>query len=98
VIKVFYVDDNDDHAYMLKMRLDLLDEFEVVVAEDGEKGCAAAVTEKPDFILMDLDLPVIDGREATRRLKANPQTRQINMAGNDGGLSAEVAASRFMDE
>ena len=77
MIKVLYVEDNDDNVYMLKMRLELLDEFEVVIAEDGEKGCAAAVAHKPDLILMDLDLPVIDGWEATRRLKANPQTQSI---------------------
>src|SRR6185437_5904749 len=77
VIKILYVEDNDDNVYMLKMRLELLDGFEVVVAEDGEKGCAAAVTEKPDLILMDLDLPVIDGWEATRRLKSNPETRDV---------------------
>ena len=77
MIKILYVEDNDDNVYMLKMRLELLDEFEVVVAEDGEKGCAAAVTEKPDLILMDLDLPVIDGWEATRRLKSNPETNAV---------------------
>jgi two-component system cell cycle response regulator DivK len=77
VIKILYVEDNDDNVYMLKMRLELLDEFEVVVAEDGEKGWAAAVVEKPDLILMDLDLPVISGWEATRRLKGNPETRDI---------------------
>lgn len=77
MIKILYVEDNDDNVYMLKMRLELLDELEVVVAEDGEKGCAAAVAEKPDLILMDLDLTVIDGWEATRRLKANPETRNI---------------------
>jgi CheY-like chemotaxis protein len=62
---------------MLKMRLELLDEFEVLIAEDGEKGCEAAAAERPDIILMDLDLPVIDGWEATRRIKANAQTRHI---------------------
>lgn len=77
MIKILYIEDNDDNVYMLKMRLELLDEFEVAVAEDGEKGCAAAVVEKPDLILMDLDLPVIDGWEATRRLKANSVTREI---------------------
>ena len=77
MIKILYVEDNEDNVYMLKMRLELLDEFEVVVAEDGEKGCAAAVVEKPDLILMDLDLPVIDGWEATRRLKASPETGNI---------------------
>ena len=77
MIKVLYVEDNDDNVYMLKMRLELLDEFEVVVAEDGEQGCAVAAAERPDLILMDLDLPVIDGWEATRRLKADPQTKSI---------------------
>ena len=75
--KILYVEDNEDNVYMLKMRLELLDEFEVVVAEDGEKGCEAAIVEKPDLILMDLDLPVVDGWEATRRLKANSETRRI---------------------
>jgi len=77
VTKVLYVEDNDDNVYMLKMRLELLDNFEVVVAEDGEKGCTMALSERPDIILMDLEMPVVDGWEATRRLKADPQTRDI---------------------
>ncbi len=59
------------------MRLELLDEFHVIVAPDGEVGCAKAAAEQPDLILMDLDLPVVDGWEATRRLKSNPATKQI---------------------
>src|SRR6201982_2496891 len=77
VTKVLYVEDNDDNVYMLKMRLELLDDFEVVTAEDGEKGCAMGLSEHPDIILMDLEMPGVDGWEATRRLKANPQTRDI---------------------
>src|SRR5215470_5435630 len=77
MIKVLYVEDNDDHVYMLKMRLELLDEFEILVADDGEKGCKMAAAEKPDIILMDLEMPGIDGWEATRRLKGNPQTHDI---------------------
>src|SRR5215813_9989720 len=69
VTKVLYVEDNDDNVYMLKMRLELLDDFEVVTAEDGEKGCAMALSERPDIILMDLEMPGVDGWEATRRLK-----------------------------
>ena len=75
--KVLYVEDNDDNVYMLKMRLELLGDFEVLAAEDGEKGCEMAAAERPDIILMDLEMPVVDGREATRRLKSNPQTRDI---------------------
>ena len=75
--KVLYVEDNDDNVYMLKMRLELLDDFEVVTAEDGQKGCAMALAERPDIILMDLEMPLVDGWEATRRLKNDPQTRDI---------------------
>ena len=75
--KVLYIEDNDDNVYMLKMRLELLGDFEVLAAEDGQKGCEMAATEQPDIILMDLEMPVIDGWEATRRLKGNPQTRDI---------------------
>ena len=75
--KVLYVEDNDDNVYMLKMRLELLGDFEVLAAEDGEKGCEVAAAERPDIILMDLEMPVVDGWEATRRLKSNPQTRDI---------------------
>jgi two-component system, cell cycle response regulator DivK len=77
VTRVLYVEDNDDNVYMLKMRLELLGDFEVLAAEDGEKGCEVAAAERPDIILMDLEMPVVDGWEATRRLKSNPQTRDI---------------------
>jgi CheY-like chemotaxis protein len=77
VTKILYVEDNEDNVYMLKMRLELLGDFEVVAAEDGEKGCAMALAEHPDVILMDLEMPVVDGWEATRRLKDDPQTRDI---------------------
>jgi CheY-like chemotaxis protein len=77
VVKVLYIEDNDDDVYMLKMRLELLGNFEVLTAKDGEKGCEMAAAEQPDIILTDLEMPVVDGWEATRRLKGNPQTRDI---------------------
>jgi CheY-like chemotaxis protein len=77
VKKVLYIEDNDDNVYMLKMRLELLGEYEVLAAEDGEKGCEMALSERPHLILMDLEMPGVDGWEATRRLKADPQTRDI---------------------
>jgi two-component system cell cycle response regulator DivK len=77
VTKILYVEDNDDNVYMLKMRFESLDGFEVLVAEDGEMGCEKAAIEMPDIILMDLDLPVVDGWEATRRLKSDQKTRHI---------------------
>ena len=87
--KVPYIEDNDDNVYMLKMRLELLDDFEVLTAEDGEKGCAMAVSERPDIILMDLEMPGVDGWEATRRLKNDPQTRDIPII----ALSAHALAA-----
>jgi CheY-like chemotaxis protein len=77
MIKILYVEDNDDNIYMLKMRLELTEKFEVLVAEDGAKGCALAAAERPDLILMDLEMPGVDGWEATRRLKADAATRDI---------------------
>ena len=79
--KVLYVEDNDDNVYMLKMRLELLGGFEVLTAENGEQGCAMAAAERPDIILMDLELPIVDGWQATRRLKSDPQTRDIPIIG-----------------
>ena len=77
MIRVLYVEDNDDNVYMLKLRFEVVEGFEMLVAEDGAAGCAKAIAEKPDVILMDLDLPVVDGWEASRQLKSNPQTRHI---------------------
>ena len=76
-MKVLYVEDNDDDLYMLKTRLELLGDFEVLTARNGEKGCELAVGERPDIIIMDLEMPVMDGWEAARRLKSEPQTRDI---------------------
>jgi two-component system, cell cycle response regulator DivK len=88
VTKVLYIEDNEDNVYMLKMRLELLGDFEVLAAEDGAKGCEMALSQRPDIILMDLEMPVIDGWEATRRIKNDPQTRDIPII----GLSAHVLA------
>jgi CheY-like chemotaxis protein len=75
-MKILYVEDNEDNIFMLTRRLARVG-FTMAVATDGAMGVAMAESEKPDLILMDLSLPVIDGWEATRRIKANPATRQI---------------------
>ena len=74
--RILYVEDNDDNIYVITNRLGRAG-FTVMVARDGEQGVAMACAERPDLILMDLRLPVIDGWEATRRIKANPATRHI---------------------
>src|SRR5262249_5185243 len=76
-MKVLYVEDNDDDVYMLKTRLELAGDFEVLTARNGEKGCELALGERPDIIIMDLEMPVMDGWEAARWLKSEPQTRDI---------------------
>jgi two-component system cell cycle response regulator DivK len=74
--KILYVEDNEDNVFMLKPRLERRG-YTVVVAGDGEEGVAMASEEKPDLILMDLELPVLDGWEATRQLKSAAGTSSI---------------------
>ena len=74
--RILYVEDNDDNIYVVTHRLGRAG-FTVLVAKDGEQGVALARAERPDLILMDLRLPVIDGWEATRRIKADEATRHI---------------------
>jgi CheY-like chemotaxis protein len=75
-VKILNVEDNEDNLYMLSNRLTRRG-YEVVSARNGEQGIAMAASEAPALILMDLSLPVIDGWEATRRLKAEALTRNI---------------------
>jgi CheY-like chemotaxis protein len=81
VTKVLYVEHDDNNLYMLKMRLERCDDFEVLATEDSDKGYELAITERPDVILMDLEMPVTDRWEPVRRLKKNPQTRDIPIIG-----------------
>jgi CheY-like chemotaxis protein len=78
--KILIVEDNEMNRDMLSRRL-IRRGYEVVMAIDGEQGINAAKSEYPDLILMDMSLPVVDGWEATRRLKAEPQTRGIPIIG-----------------
>jgi len=77
VRRLLYVEDNEDNLYMLQLWFDVLGGYEILSARDGAAGIAMAEAERPDLILMDLNLPQIDGWEATRRLKADPATRDI---------------------
>jgi CheY-like chemotaxis protein len=74
--KVLLVEDNEMNRDMLSHRLARRG-YEVVIAVDGESGLALAGSEAPDLILMDMSLPLLDGWEATRRLKAAPATQHI---------------------
>jgi two-component system, cell cycle response regulator DivK len=74
--KILLVEDNEMNRDMLSRRLERRG-YEVVVAVDGVQGVAMTVSENPDLVLMDMSLPVMDGWEATRQLKANPDTKKI---------------------
>ena len=76
MVCILYVEDNDDNIYMLQNRL-TRQGFDVLVARDGASGIDMARSEQPDLVLMDLGLPVLDGWEAARRLKADPATCRI---------------------
>ena len=74
--KILLVEDNELNRDMLSRRLERRG-YKVVMAEDGAAGVAKAVSENPDLILMDMSLPIVDGWEATRQIKAGPETNGI---------------------
>jgi len=74
--KILLVEDNEMNRDMLSRRLERRG-YQVFIAVDGQQGVDMAQTETPDLILMDMSLPVLDGWEATRQLKADPQTDSI---------------------
>jgi CheY-like chemotaxis protein len=74
--KLLLVEDNEMNRDMLSRRL-LKKGYDIVIAIDGAAGVDLARTEKPDLILMDMSLPVMDGWEATRRIKSAPGTGRI---------------------
>ena len=76
MLKILIVEDNDMNLDMLSRRLERKG-FEVVSARDGQAGIDAVINERPDIVLMDMSLPVLDGWEATRRLKADAATRDV---------------------
>jgi CheY-like chemotaxis protein len=81
VTKVLYIEHDDDNLYMLKTRLERVGDFEVFTAEDSERGCKLAVTERPDVILLDLEMPDADSWEVVRRLKKDARTGHIPIIG-----------------
>ena len=85
--KILLVEDNEMNRDMLSRRLERKG-FKVIIAVDGQQGLDAVEQERPDIILMDMSLPVLDGWEATRQLKANPDTKDIPII----GLSAHAMA------
>ena len=88
-MKILYVEHDDNNLYMLKRRLERSGNFQVVAAEDCERGCELALTEHPEVILIDLEMPAMDRWEPVRTLKKDPRTRNIPII----GMSAYAEAS-----
>ena len=78
--KVLVVEDNEMNRDMLSRRLTRRG-FQVIFAVDGQQGVELARSERPDIILMDMSLPVMDGWEATRRVKSSDATRSVPVIG-----------------
>src|ERR1039458_1606404 len=74
--RILIVEDNEMNRDMLSRRLERKG-YSISMAVDGGEGVQKAAAEKPDLILMDMSLPVLDGWEATRQVKANPETKDI---------------------
>jgi two-component system cell cycle response regulator DivK len=74
--RILVIEDQEDNRQILRDLLTNAD-FQVIEAEDGESGLAAAAAQKPDLILMDVQLPGIDGYEATRRLKGDAALQDV---------------------
>jgi two-component system cell cycle response regulator DivK len=92
--RILVVEDTENNRRILN---DLLTNagFEVIEANDGEKGVAIAAERQPDLILMDIQLPIVDGYEATRRIKSNPALRNIPIiAVTSYALSGDEAKAR----
>jgi two-component system, cell cycle response regulator DivK len=78
--KLLLVEDNEMNRDMLSRRL-IRRGYDVAIAVDGDQGVTMAQSEKPDLVLMDMSLPVIDGWEATRRIKSSDETRHLPVIG-----------------
>ena len=90
-MKILYVEDNADNVYLLQRRL-ARDPISLLVAASGMEGVRMAIAERPDLILMDLDLPDIDGWEATARIRSSAATRGIPIIALSAGASGEDRA------
>lgn len=88
--KILIVEDNEMNSDMLSRRLSRRG-FQVVVASDGQQGLNITQSILPDLVLMDMSLPVMDGWEATRKIKADPISKNIPVI----GLSAHAMSSDF---
>src|SRR5580700_9650644 len=92
--RILVVDDQPDNRQIIRDLLDATD-YELTEAENGEQALAAVAKQRPDLILMDLQLPILDGYEATRRIKADPALKDVPIiAVTSYALSGDEAKAR----
>jgi two-component system cell cycle response regulator DivK len=93
--RILVVEDQEDNRQIVRDLLATITDYDVTEAENGEEALAAVAKERPDLILMDIQLPIMDGYEATRRIKADPATRAIPIiAVTSYALSGDEAKAR----
>jgi two-component system cell cycle response regulator DivK len=93
--RVLVVDDQPDNRQIIRDLLAAATDYELTEAENGEQALAAVAKQRPDLILMDIQLPIMDGYEATRRIKADPAMRSIPIiAVTSYALSGEEQKAR----
>ena len=92
--RILVVEDQEDNRQIIRDMLSATD-YEIIEAESGEQALAAVAKQRPDLILMDIQLPGMDGYEATRRIKADPALRSIPIiAVTSYALSGEEQKAR----
>jgi two-component system cell cycle response regulator DivK len=92
-MKLLYAEDNDNNVFLLTVRLGDIEGHQIVIARDGAAVLDMAAAEQPDLILMDLELPVLSGWDATRELKARPETATIPVVALSAHALADARAA-----
>jgi len=92
-MKLLYAEDNDNNVYLLTVRLGDIEGHQILIARDGAAACDMALAERPDVILMDLELPVRSGWDAVRQLKTQPDTATIPVIALSAHAPADARAA-----
>ncbi len=95
--RILVVEDQEDNRQIIRDMLSATD-YELTEAENGEQALAAVAKQRPDLILMDIQLPIMDGYEATRRIKADPSLKSIPIIAVTSYIEEQKAQAAGCDE